>query len=191
MRASFLSRTSRRLLENRLSALRDGVVQVADGDRVRRFGAPADPALAARIEIRDPRAYRSIALGGAIGAAEAYAGGWWTASDLTALIRIVARNPEVAAGIDGWTTRAAMAAQRLRHRLRRNRRRGSRRNVAAHYDLGNAFFAAFLDPTLTYSCGVFRNEGSTLEEASRHKLDLVCRKLQLARDDELVEIGGG
>ena len=126
-----------------------------------------------------------------MGAAEAYARGWWTATDLTALMRIVARNPEVAAGIDGWTTRAAMAVHRLRHRLRPNRRRRSRRNIAAHYDLGNAFFAAFLDSTLTYSCGVFRDERCTLEEASHHKLDLVCRKLQLSRDDELVEIGSG
>ena len=85
------------------------------GDRLRRFGTPADPALAARVEVRDRRAYRSVALGGAIGAAEAYARGWWEASDLTALIRIVARNLEAAAGIDGWTTRAAMAAHRLRH----------------------------------------------------------------------------
>ena len=191
MRGSFFSGAYRRFLESRLSALRQGVVEVQDGDRLRRFGTPADPALAARIEIRDRRAYRSIALGGAMGAAEAYASGWWTASDLTALIRIVARNREVAAGIDGWTTRAAMAVHRLRHRLRPNRRRGSRRNIAAHYDLGNAFFAAFLDPTLTYSCGVFRDERRTLEEASRHKLDLVCRKLQLSRGDELVEIGGG
>ncbi len=191
MPTRFLSRTCRRLLEKRLGALREGAVEVADGDRRRRFGRPADPALAARIEIRDRRAYRSIALGGAIGAAEAYARGWWTASDLTALLRIVARNPEAAAGIDGWTTRAATAVHRLRHRLRPNRRRRSRRNIAAHYDLGNAFFAAFLDSTLTYSCGVFRDERSPLEEASRHKLDLVCRKLQLARGDELVEIGGG
>ena len=188
---SLLSRTCRFLLEQRLTALREGEVEVADGDRRRRFGTPAEPALATQVAFRDGRAYRSIALGGAIGAAEAYARGWWTASDLTALIRIVARNPEVANGIDGWTTRAAMAAHRVRHRLRLNRRDRSRRNIAAHYDLGNSFFAAFLDPTMTYSCAVFRDERSTLEEASRRKLDLVCRKLQLAPGDEVVEIGGG
>ena len=190
-RTPLAPRVWRHFLESRLAALRDGVVEVADGERVRRFGTPANPALAARIEVRDRRTYRSVALGGAIGAAEAYARGWWTASDLTALIRIVARNPEAAGAIDGWTTRAAMAAHRLRHRLRPNRRRRSRRNVAAHYDLGNAFFAAFLDPTMTYSCAVFGDARSSLEEASRHKLDLVCRKLQLAPGDELLEIGGG
>ena len=190
-RLSVAGRTCRRLLEARLGELREGVVEIADGDRLRRFGTPAGPAPATRIAIRDRRTYRSIALGGAIGAAEAYARGWWTASDLTALFRIFAGNEEVAGGIDGWTTRAAMAAHRLWHRLRPNRRDGSRRNIAAHYDLGNAFFAAFLDPTLTYSCAVFPSERSTLEEASRHKLELVCRKLQLAPGDDLVEIGSG
>ena len=110
VRTSLELRACRRLLEARLDDLREGAVEVADGDRLGRFGMPADPALAARIEIRDPRTYRSVALGGAIGAAEAYASGWWTASDLTSLIRIVARNPGAAAGIDGWTTRATMAA---------------------------------------------------------------------------------
>ena len=190
-RMSFVGRTCRRRLEARLLRLREGVVEIADGDRMRRFGTPAEPALAARLEVRDRRTYRSIALGGAIGAAEAYARGWWTTSDLTALIRIFARNTEVAGGIDGWTTRAAMAAHRLWHRLRPNRRDGSRRNIAAHYDLGNAFFAAFLDPTLTYSCAVFPSERSTLAEASRHKAETVCRKLQLAPGDDLLEIGGG
>jgi cyclopropane-fatty-acyl-phospholipid synthase len=190
-RVSFTHRTCRRLLEARLAELREGDVEIADGGRTRRFGTPSDPALAARLEIRDPRAYRSVVLGGAIGAAEAYAHGWWTVSDLTALIRIVARNPAVAGGIDGWPTRATMAVHRLWHRLRPNRRVGSRRNIAVHYDLGNAFFAAFLDPTLTYSCAVFPSERSSLEEASRHKLELVCQKLQLAPGDDLVEIGSG
>ena len=85
---SLAVRSWRHLLEVRLGALREGVIEVADGDWVRRFGTSGDPALVARIEIRDRRTYRSLAFGGAIGAAEAYANGWWTATDLTALMRI-------------------------------------------------------------------------------------------------------
>ena len=124
-------------------------------------------------------------------AAEAYAAGWWSVDDLTALIRLIARNERAAAGLDGWLSRAALGIHTVLHRLRTNRRRQSRRNVCAHYDLGNDFFAHFLDPSMTYSCAVFPNDAATLEEASRHKLDLICRRLDLSPTDELLEIGTG
>ena len=78
-----------------------------------------------------------------------------------------------------------MFADRIRHVLRRNTRSGSRRNIAGHYDLGNDFFATFLDPTMTYSCGVFASDGDTLEQASIRKYDLICRKLELGPKDAL------
>ena len=102
-----------------------------------------------------PRTWRAVLFGGTIGAAEAYAEGWWSADDLTALIRLVARNERAAAGLDGWLSRAALGIHTVLHRLRTNRRRQSRRNVCAHYDLGNDVFAHFLDPSMTYSCAVF------------------------------------
>ena len=169
----------------------DGRLELVEGKTRYTFGSTGSPQLAARVEIHDPRAWRAVLFGGTIGAAEAYAEGWWTADDLTDLIRLVARNGRAAAGLDGWLSRAALAVHTALHRLRANRRRQSRRNIAAHYDLGNDFFAHFLDPSMTYSCAIFPNRASTLEEASRNKLDLICRRLSLSPDDDLLEIGTG
>ena len=168
-----------------------GRLDVVDGASRHSFGETGSAPLAARVEIHDPRTWRALLLGGTIGAAEAYAEGWWSADDLTALIRLVVRNERAAAGLDGWLSRAALAVHTTLHRLRGNRRLQSRRNVSAHYDLGNDFFAHFLDPSMTYSCAVFPSRTSTLEEASRHKLDLICRRLELSPADELLEIGTG
>jgi cyclopropane-fatty-acyl-phospholipid synthase len=80
---------------------------------------------------------------------------------------------------------------KLAHWYRRNTRAGSQRNIHAHYDLGNELFQLFLDPTMMYSSAVFPRPDASLEEASLHKLDLVCRKLDLRPDDHLLEIGTG
>ena len=186
-----IDRGCRHLVHRNLSLFTDGEIQVADVIGARTFGAALTPALQARIDVHDPRTYRAIALGGSIGAAEAYADGWWTSDDLTALIRIMARNRDAAKELEGWSTWMAWAVHLASFRLRANRKSQSRRNIAAHYDLGNDFFAAFLDRTMTYSCAVFPDPGSSLEEGSRHKLDLICQKLNLSPQDELLEIGTG
>ena len=173
-----------------LRGFTEGRLELVEGEARYTFGVPGAP-LAARVEIHDPRVWRSVLLGGTIGAAEAYAEGWWSTDDLTGLIRLMTRNERAAAGLDGWLSRAALAVHTVFHRLRANRRRQSRRNISAHYDLGNDFFAHFLDPSMTYSCAIFPSRASTLEEASRHKLDLICRRLNLSPADELLEIGTG
>lgn len=178
-------------VERTLRDFTDGRLEIVEGEARCTFGSASDRQLAARVEIHDPRAWRAVLLGGTIGAAEAYAEGWWSADDLTGLMRLVVRNEYAAAGLDGWLSRAALAVHSALHRLRVNRRRQSRRNIAAHYDLGNDFFAHFLDPTMTYSCAIFPRPASTLEEASRNKLDLICRDLNLSPADELLEIGTG
>ena len=174
-----------------LGSFAGGRLDVIDGASRHTFGEPGSAPLAARVEIHDRRTWRALLLGGTIGAAEAYAEGWWSADDLTALIRLVVRNERAAAGLDGRLSRAALALHTALHRLRGNRRLQSRRNVSAHYDLGNDFFGHFLDPSMTYSCAVFPSRASTLEEASRHKLDLICRRLNLSPADDLLEIGTG
>lgn len=181
----------RSILVGRLSLLTQGEIVVADGDWNRRFGTPDPTGLSTRIEIKNRRVYMAVVLGGSVGAAEAYANGWWTAVDLTMLIRIIVRNRKASVAIDGWSTRLAMLVHRIRHRLRLNRKRQSRRNISAHYDLGNEFFSLFLDTTMTYSCAIFQERETNLEQASRLKLDLICRKLQLSPDDHLLEIGSG
>ncbi len=165
---------------------------MVEGGVGRRFGHSPEPAAPrGRIEIRRPRFWRRVALGGSIGAAEAFAERLWDSPDLTAVLRVMARDLDEASGFERGIARLRWLLDRAFHLLRRNSRRGSRRNIAAHYDLGNRFFATFLDRTMTYSSAVFPNADSGLEQASRHKLDLVCRKLELAPGDEVVEIGSG
>ena len=119
-----------------LRAFSAGRLEVVDGPTRHTFGDPGANALAARVEIHDPRTWRALLLGGTIGTAEAYAEGWWSADDLTALIRLVARNERAAAGLDGWLSWAALAVHTALHRLRGNRRGQSRRNISAHYQPG-------------------------------------------------------
>ena len=191
-RSSLLKRLARRAILDRLESLEEGDLEIREGQWVERFGqASAGFPLRARLEVLDGRFWHRLAAAGSVGAGEAFARGWWTTDDLTAVIPIVARNPHLAAGVDEGFARVARPVRRLLHLLRANSRRGSRRNIAAHYDLSNDFFRLFLDPTLMYSCAVFPHYDSSLEEASVHKLDLVCRKLELGPDDEVIEIGGG
>jgi cyclopropane-fatty-acyl-phospholipid synthase len=129
--------------------------------------------------------------GGEVGAGEAYSDGFWSCDDLTALIRIMVRNRSLLDALDrGWSHLATLA-RKLFHLFRRNTKEGSRKNIAAHYDLGNDFFALFLDETMMYSCAIFEREDSTLYEASVAKNDRICRKLQLTARDQLLEIGSG
>ena len=185
-------RVARRLVLERLRWIASGRLEVRENGALHVFGGAAgDPAPAARMTVADPAAWGAFVRGGSIGAAEAYCRGWWSAPDLTAVVRVLARNREALDRVDGGAAAALKPLRRVLHRLRRNTRAGSRRNIAAHYDSGNAFFATFLDPTMTYSCGVFDREDASLEEAQRAKLDLVCRKLDLRPGGRLVEIGSG
>jgi cyclopropane-fatty-acyl-phospholipid synthase len=147
--------------------------------------------LAATLRVHSFAFYRRIFLGGTIGAGEAYMDGLWSCDDLPVLIRIMVRNREVQDRLEGGLARLAGVIQRLLHLLNDNTLSGSRRNIAAHYDLGNDFYRLFLDPTMAYSCGVFERPDSTLHEASVAKFDRICGKLGLAAGMSLVEIGTG
>lgn len=141
--------------------------------------------------IRDSRAWRAIALGGTVGAGESYTKGWWNTSDLPALVRLLLVNEDSMNTMDfGWG-RVFSPLNKLFHLMRRNSRTGSRRNIAAHYDLGNDFYRLWLDDTMCYSSGIFEHAEATLGDASTAKMDRICRKLNLARGDRLVEIGTG
>lgn len=183
------TRFGRRLVESQLEQLTRGEVTLIDGDRVSRRGVPSD--LAAAVEVRDPEFYSDVAFGGSLGAAESYIRGRWSADDLTALLRIFARNLDVSDQMEqGWARLAAPAA-RWFHKLRSNTKSGSQKNIEAHYDLGNDLFQLFLDPTMNYSAGIFETPETTLEQASVAKMNRLCRKLDLHSDDHLLEIGTG
>lgn len=184
-----LTRVAERAVRGRMEQLTDGRLTVHDGGTTTCYGSGEDPA--ATITVHDGNFYRSLAFGGHIGAAESYVREEWTTDDLTSVIRLLARNRAV---LDGLETGLARVSQPFLATLRwvnRNTRAGSARNIQAHYDLGNDFFAAFLDETLTYSAGVFPSERASLHEASIEKYDRLCRKIDLGPDDHLIEIGTG
>lgn len=191
-RRSVAAGLARTALLKLLSKLRTGRITLREEGVTRRFGgAAADFDLQAVITIHSPAAYTAMAFGGSIGAAEAYMAGHWTVDDLTALVRIVLRNQSVMGGMEGGPAAWASPLYKVFHLLRRNTVSGSRRNIVAHYDLGNDFYKLFLDETMTYSSGIFEKPGATLKAASIAKYDRICRKLQLSPDDHVLEIGTG
>ncbi len=156
------------------------------------FGQPTERApLDVTVRVHDPRFYADVAFGGSIGAGEAYMQGWWSTDDLTGAMRILLQNREVLDGMETGLARLAEPVRKALHWASRNTRQGSRRNISAHYDLGNDFFRLFLDPTLMYSSAVFERADMTLEEASIAKLDRICRKLDLKPGERVLEIGTG
>jgi cyclopropane-fatty-acyl-phospholipid synthase len=170
-----------------LERIRSGQLTVVEGRARHVFGSGAP---AASVLVRSARTWPAL-LRGSRGLAESYADGLWETPDLTAVIRVAARN---APGLDAARRRLAplrVPAQRLVAPLRGNTPPRSRRDIAAHYDLGNELFELMLDPTLSYSCAVFERPGATLEEASTAKLERVCDKLALGPGDHVVEIGTG
>lgn len=187
-----------RLLRGRLIAslqsLRDCSIVLIDACGELRLGTPAsNPAetLHATLRVHDAGFYGAVARNGSVGAGEAYMDGLWDCDDLVALVRILVRNRDLLDAMETGTARVGAAFMRLLHAFARNTRRGSRRNIAAHYDLGNALFDLFLDDNLMYSSAIFAHADEPLEVASRRKLDRICDKLALGPEHHVVEIGSG
>jgi cyclopropane-fatty-acyl-phospholipid synthase len=177
----------RRVIE-RLTGLQGGRVEIREGGERRQLGVGGPPI---QLEVLDPAFWSAVAFGGSVGAGEAYMDGTWRCDDLTGLMRLLLRNRKIADGLEGGLARLSAPLRGLLHRLRSNTRSGSRRNIAAHYDLGNDFYRLWLDKTLMYSCALFEHPGMTLAEASTAKLERICRKLDLRPGDHVLEIGTG
>jgi cyclopropane-fatty-acyl-phospholipid synthase len=189
---SRLARLTRGALLRALEELEHGELRLIDANGEYRFGRKSSHcALAATLRISDPRFYLDAALGGSVGAGEAYIRGRWSCDDLTALTRIMVLNRDALSALEGGWARLSRPLYRLCHFLHRNSRRGSARNIAAHYDLGNDLYRLMLDETMAYSCGIFESEQATLLQASRAKYTSACRKLALEPGEHLLEIGTG
>jgi cyclopropane-fatty-acyl-phospholipid synthase len=171
---------ARRIVIALLERIESGQLTLVEGGRRRVFGAGSPQAT---VVVHDPAVWPA-ALRGGRGLAESYVDGLWDSPDLTAVIRIAARNLH---GLDAIRRRLAP----LRPPRRRNTPRRARRDIAAHYDLGNDLFGLMLDETMMYSSAIFERRDMTLAEASRAKLDRICDKLGLERSDHVLEIGTG
>ncbi len=183
---------ARDLLFRLLRNIKVGTLTIHDGDDLFKFGRDTDPrALHAEATVHNPRIYWRVLTGGTIGSGEAYIDGDWSSRNLTEVTRLFSANMqtmEAMRGKQNWLTRAAL---KLAHLANRNTLSGSKKNISAHYDLGNDFFQLFLDPTMMYSSAVFPKENADLDEAALYKLDVICQALELKPDDHLVEIGTG
>lgn len=148
-------------------------------------------ALNVKLTVHRSSFYSRTLFGGSIGNGESYVDGDWDTQDLTDLVRLFVLNRELLNAIDSGVGSLLQPVQKVFHGLRSNTIDGSKENIRSHYDIGNDFFKLFLDETMMYSCGLFENKQSNLEDASKLKIATLCQKLELKPEDHLVEIGTG
>lgn len=184
-----LDRRCRSAVLRRIGRLDAGQLSIHDADG--EWCLEGGPGPVGVVRVHDGRFWRMLATGGSVGAGEAYVAGLWEAPDLVDVIRVLAANRHVldrmeqgGARLYGWLLKGL-------HRMARNSLNGSRRNIAAHYDLGNAFFERWLDSRMQYSSALFRSAAESLEQAQLNKLERVAQRLELGPDDHLLEIGTG
>ena len=134
--------------------------------------------------------FRKFALRGDLGAGESYMDGDWRTDDLCRFVELILRN-QAYLPLDSWLSRVLNLPNDWLHVRRRNSRRGSRRNIGAHYDLSNDLFATFLDPSLAYSSGVFHSGEESLADAQQQKFERWCEALRIGPGDHVLEIGSG
>lgn len=167
-----------------------GQLELVCPDRSFQIGRPGGTPSAMMV-VHDERVFGRILTGGEMGLSEAFVDGDWSSPDLVGLIRLALRNNSAMQRLNTSTSWIGRQAHRLAHALRSNTVEGSRKNIAAHYDLGNEFFRLFLDRELMYSSAWYDTPEDSLEQAQINKLDRICKKLQLTRDDHVLEIGTG
>ena len=183
---------ARQALFKVLGSIKVGSLTLHEGQDTQHFGrqgVPGEPQ--AELHIHNPAVYGQMLTGGSIASGETYIQGHWTSPAPSEVVRVFSANLATLDSLDTKQSWAMKIALRVAHRLNRNTAQGSRENIAAHYDLGNEFFALFLDPTMMYSSAIFQSRDMSLEDASIAKLDELCQQLELKPDDHLLEIGTG
>ena len=183
--------TAAKLFIGLLSRLKSGHLQIItpEGNQMM-FGDLHQPP-SATLKINDWRACARIISAGDIGFAECLEADWVSTPDLTALLRLALKNEAALQRmVNGG--RISTLWYRLKHWLRPNTREGSRRNIHAHYDIGNDFYQRWLDPSFTYSSAVFHGDYSiSLEQAQANKYQRIIDELKLKAGDHVLEIGCG
>ncbi|MFW2366531.1 MAG: class I SAM-dependent methyltransferase [Desulforhopalus sp.] len=180
---------SRSLVIKMMSKLKHGQLVMHEGDKRWVFGKGGGPR--AHVTVKDKRSYFKVIFGGSIGAGEAYIDKLWEVDDLTALVRIMVLNMSLLDRMERGLAWVMRPFDLLLHARNSNNKKGSKRNILAHYDLGNDMYKSFLDPTMMYSAAIYPSTDSSLEEASLYKLETICKKLELKPTDSVIEIGTG
>ncbi len=186
-----LDRVLRQRLHAQMANLQGRPLRIVDALGSAELARADGMADAITLQVSDPGFYRAVAANGSVGAAEAYMDGYWSCDDLVGLVQLLVRNRSLLDGIEtGWARLGGLAMRGL-HAVRSNTREGARRNIAAHYDLGNEFFRLFLSDDLMYSSALYAGDDDTLEQASTRKLDRICEKLRVRAGDRVIEVGTG
>ncbi|MEX2941760.1 class I SAM-dependent methyltransferase [Serratia fonticola] len=184
------ARIARWLLFRLLSGIREGSLTVREGQQTLHFGDESS-ALRAEVQILAPGVYWRLLTGGSLAAAESWMEGEWETHQLTPLLQILALNGKVLGRLESGFRLLGNPLERLRHWMRRNYRKQAKENIAAHYDLGNEFYAHFLDEELLYSSALFTADDQALSQAQQAKMARLCEQLALTASDHLLEIGTG
>ena len=187
---TFLATIFKKGVLKKFRNLQFGLIKIHDGEEVLCFGN-LDSNDKVTVKIYSSEFYVLLGSGGVTGVAEAYMAGYWTADNLVLLLQIIIKNKNILISLDSGFARLLNPINKVIHWSKQNTLKGSKQNILAHYDLSNDFYKLWLDPTMTYSCAFFENSSVSLEEASIEKIDRICRKLKLKKDDRVLEIGTG
>jgi cyclopropane-fatty-acyl-phospholipid synthase len=192
VRATASTRFLRKRILQQLSGIRGGRMLIHDSLGQTVLGNKNnDSDLDITLRIDNIDFYRQVALNGSVGAAESYMQGHWHSNDLVGLIRLLVINRDMLDQMETGSAKFGGWLMRIAHSFTRNTRTGSKKNIAAHYDLGNDLFKLFLCDNLMYSSAIYAHENESLEIASTRKLQRICEKLDLKPSDHLIEIGTG
>ena len=187
--ATLIDRYAKKLVMQIIKKIRYGTIYLHDGSETFIFGQ--DDSIKVNLKVKSPKMYRKVLFSGSIGAGETYVDGLWEVDNLTDLVRIMVLNMEQLDRMERGFAWLFHPFRLATHIFRRNTRKGAKKNIVSHYDLGNEMYTSFLDDKMMYSSAIFPEETSSLEEASAHKLEVICRKLQLSPTDKVIEIGSG
>ncbi|WP_448568256.1 class I SAM-dependent methyltransferase [Thalassotalea ganghwensis] len=195
LKTSWFAKRCRDVVFSTFSKLSSGRLEVFENGKSYVFGdnAPSnhEQRLDAKIIIHHADVYIAMVQRGSIGAAEAFIEQQWTTPDLTQVIRLMAREQKSLDQLEKKSSWLNRVKEFLLHARNRNSVTGSKKNIMAHYDLGNELYTRFLDPQMMYSAAIYPHQEASLAEAQSHKLEMICQRLELKPSDHLLEIGSG
>lgn len=190
MAPTLMQKLARRGLLSAFTEIRYGRLTIVEGDNTYCFEGEAEGP-DAHVMVLQPDVWTDVAFRGSVGSGEAYMAGYWTTPSLEQVTRLFVANGHLTDQMERGAAGIFRLVLRGLHWLNKNTVKGSKKNIEAHYDLGNKLFETFLDPTLMYSSALYANDNIDLHRASQEKLDHICRKLHLTENDHVLEIGTG
>ncbi|MFQ3175944.1 MAG: cyclopropane-fatty-acyl-phospholipid synthase [Psychromonas sp.] len=187
---AYIDQVSKKILVSILGKMQQACLILVDQQQEIILGDPK-ASLKGKIVIKNSKTYRKILLGGSVAAGESYIQGWWSSPDLTKVIQVLGREQGIQDEIEKRVAKVMAIPSWIYHKARKNTRNGSKKNILAHYDLGNDLYEQFLDKEMLYSSAIYPSFDASLEEAQLHKLKTICDRLGLKKGETLLEIGTG